>query len=99
MTDDKLRALSDFEAGPDLSDIEKLVLRLAVGMTVTPGAVTDNCFDQLKQHFSEPQIVELITSIAWENFRARFDCALGVEAEGFSEGAYCPMPATTTGSK
>jgi hypothetical protein len=31
-------------------------------------------------------------AIAWENHRARFNRVFGVLAEGFSEGAFCPMP-------
>ena len=40
----------------------------------------------------EPQIVELTAAIAWENWRARFNHALGIEAHGFTEGAFCPIP-------
>ena len=92
LTEDKLRALADFEDSPDLSDIERLVLRYAVGMTLTPVEVSDELFEQLRRHFNERELVELTSCIAWENHRARFDHAFGVEAEGFSEGAYCPIP-------
>ena len=37
-------------------------------------------------------VVELTATIAWENYRARFDHAFGIEAEGFSAGAYCALP-------
>jgi hypothetical protein len=37
-------------------------------------------------------MVELTSAIAWENYRARFDHAFGIEAEGFSAGAFCPLP-------
>jgi hypothetical protein len=37
--------------------------------------------------------VELTSAIAWENYRARFDHAFGIEGENFSEGAVCAMPA------
>jgi hypothetical protein len=37
-------------------------------------------------------MVELPSAIAWENYRARFDHAFGIEAEGFSEGAVGPVP-------
>ncbi len=48
----------------------------------------------LRQHFFDPQqMVELTSAIAWENYRARFDHAFGIEAEGFSEGAVCALPA------
>jgi hypothetical protein len=35
---------------------------------------------------------ELTNAIAWENWRARFNCALGIESQGFSEGSYCVRP-------
>ena len=43
--------------------------------------------------FDHRQLVELTSSIAWENYRARFDHAFGIEAEGFSDDASCPLPA------
>ena len=49
-------------------------------------------FEDLKSRLSEPQLVELTSAIAWENYRARFDHAFGIGSEGFSEGAYCPLP-------
>jgi len=85
-------ALRDYESSPELSDLEKLVIRYAVEMTRTPVAVSDELFAELKRHFSDKQIVELTSQIAWENFRARNNHALGLESEGFSEGAFCPMP-------
>ena len=68
------------------------MLRYAVQMTATPVHVSDEAFDQLKGHFDDRQLVELTSCIAWENYRARFDHAFGVETEGFSEGAFCPAP-------
>ena len=86
-------ALADFESSAVFSDLEKLVLRYAVGMTATPVEVSDDLFAKLRRHFTERQLVELTSAIAWENYRARFDHAFGIEAEGFSKGAYCPLPA------
>ena len=85
-------ALADFESSIDLSDLEKLVVRYAVAMTVTPVEVSDDLFTELKRHFNERQLVELTSALAWENYRARFDHAFGIEAEGFSKGAFCPLP-------
>ena len=64
-------------------------------MTQAPVEVPDELFAALRQHFNEAQMVELTAAIAWENYRARFNHAFGVEAQGFSEGAYCPMPERT----
>ena len=61
-------------------------------MTQTPVEVPDQLFDRLKQVFNDRQLVELTSAIAWENYRARFDHAFGIEAEGFSKGAFCPLP-------
>src|SRR5207245_798021 len=92
LTEAKLQALPDFESSSEFSELEKLVLRYAVGMALTPVQVSNEMFEQLRKHFSEQQLVELTAAIAWENYRARFNHAFGIEAEGFSQGAFCPLP-------
>lgn len=92
LSEKKLVALASFESSPDLTDVEKLVLRYAELMTHTPVEISDGFFGELKRYFNEKQLVELTSAIAWENYRARFDHAFGIESEGFSEGAYCPLP-------
>ena len=72
------------------------VLRYASAITQTPVAVADDLFEDLRSHFNEKQLVELTSAIAWENYRARFNHAFEIEAEGFSEGAFCPMPERST---
>ncbi len=71
------------------------MLDYSVAMTQAPVEVPDELFAALRQHFNEAQLVELTAAIAWENYRARFNHAFGVEAQGFSEGAYCPLPERT----
>jgi len=85
-------ALADYETSAELTDLEKLVVRYAVEMTKTPVEVPDSLFENLKRNFSDRQLVELTSAIAWENYRARNNHALGIESEGFSKGAFCPMP-------
>ena len=82
---------------PDRSfdEREKLVLRYTDAMTATPVVVSDELYAGLRARFDERQLVELTACIAWENHRARFDHALGIESQGFSEGAFCPLPAST----
>ena len=92
LTEAKLAALPHFEDSRELSDLEKLVIRYAVAMTERLVDVPDTLFAELKRHFSDKQIVEMTSAFAWENYRARFNHALGVESEGFSSGAYCPLP-------
>lgn len=92
LTEAKLQSLDSFEDSAEYSAEEKLALRYAAAMTATPVNVPDELFSELCTHLNERQLVELTSCIAWENFRARFDHAFGIEAEGFSKGAYCPIP-------
>jgi alkylhydroperoxidase family enzyme len=92
ITEAQLRDLSRFEGSAEFNGNEKLVLRLTVALTKTPATVDDGLFAALRAEFSEPQLVELATAIAWENYRARFNRTFGILAEGFSEGAFCPLP-------
>jgi alkylhydroperoxidase family enzyme len=62
-------------------------------MTRTPVEVPEALFALLRENFNEAQLVELTSAIAWENYRARFDHAFGIEAENFSEGTFCALPA------
>ena len=61
-------------------------------MTEPPVEVSDALFEALRPHFNEKQLVELTAVIAWENYRARFDHAFGIESMNFTEGAYCGLP-------
>ena len=92
LKEEKLKALSNYLTSPLFSSEERTVLRYADAITETPVEVPNVVFEALREFYNDTQIVELTSAIAWENYRARFDHALGVEAEGFSEGAYCPMP-------
>jgi 4-carboxymuconolactone decarboxylase len=92
ISEQQLLDLADFEASPASFELEKLVLRYAVAMTETPVEVPEALFAELRKQFSPQQMVELTSAIAWENYRARFDHAFGIEAEGFSAGAVCPVP-------
>ena len=87
-----MEALPNYRASPVFSETEKLVLEYADAMTETPVEVSEALFAKLCGNFTEAQLVELTATIAWENFRARFDHAFGVEAEGFSQGSFCAVP-------
>ena len=97
MTEEKLRALSDYENADVFGPQEVAALRYADAMTSTPAEVPDDVFQRLRDFFDEAQIVELTSALAWENYRARFDHALKMEAEGFSAGAFCPLPSGVKG--
>jgi 4-carboxymuconolactone decarboxylase len=87
----QLEELRTFEDSPAFSDLEKRVLRFATALTRTPSGVPQDLFDSLRKYFNPEQMVELTAAVAWENFRARFNRGFGIEAEGFADGAVCPI--------
>jgi AhpD family alkylhydroperoxidase len=93
LSDEELLALPSYRTSALFSELEKLVLDYAVGMTRTPVEVSDTLFAGLREHFDDAQLVELTHLIALENLRGRFNLALGVGAAGFSEGMVCAVPA------
>jgi alkylhydroperoxidase family enzyme len=93
VTEAELRALPSYETSDVFNALEKRVIEYAVAMTRTPVEVSDQLHDELRAGLGDEALVELTAAIAWENYRARFNHAFGMESEGFSEGAYCPLPA------
>jgi alkylhydroperoxidase family enzyme len=88
----QLRELAQHATSPAFSPRERLALDFTAAMTRTPVHMPDELFAALKAELGEAGIVELAGAIAWENWRARMNHALGFGAEGFSEGAVCARP-------
>src|SRR5262249_44501262 len=78
-------------SAPAFSEVEKRVLRYAAALTRTPADDPEELYNRPREHFNPQQTVELTAASAWENFRSRFNRGFGIEAEGFSEGAVCPV--------
>jgi AhpD family alkylhydroperoxidase len=92
LSDDQLLALPHYRDSDLFTELEKLVMDYAVGMTRTPAQVPDTLFAQLREHLDEGQLVELTHHIALENMRGRFNVAFGVSAADFSQGVVCALP-------
>ena len=97
MTAEMIEELPNYKRSKLFRPTERMVLEFVDAMTATPVEVPEELFARLQAEFTEDQLVELTSAIAWENYRARFDHAFGIGAEGFSEGAYCAIPAATRG--
>jgi alkylhydroperoxidase family enzyme len=92
LSDEQLLALPHYRESNLFTEVEKLVLDYAVAVSRTPVDVPDELFARLHEHFDDAQIVELTHLIALENYRGRFNFALGAGAAGFSEGMVCALP-------
>jgi alkylhydroperoxidase family enzyme len=86
-SEEKVRTVADFATSPLFSERERAALAFAEAMTITGQKVTDELFARVRARFSEPETVELAAAVAIENFRSKFNVALGVEAQGF-----CVLP-------
>ena len=73
----------DWRTSKLFSAMERLALEYAERITTTGQKVDDALFAELKQHFTDAEIVELTAAIAMENFRSKFNPPLGIEAQGF----------------
>lgn len=79
----KVRDLASWRDSQMFTDPERVALDYAERMTITGQKVDDEFFARLERHYNEKQIVELTAAIALENFRSKFNPALGIEAQGF----------------
>ena len=79
----KLAEVTRWRDSELFTEPERVALEYAERMTRTGERVDDELSERLQRHYSEAQIVELTAAIAFENFRSKFNPALGVEAQGF----------------
>ncbi len=86
-TVEKIQAVPQFKANPLFSERERAALEVAERMTITGEKVDDELFSRVRRQFSEAEIVELAADAPLENFRSKFNVALGVESQGF-----CVLP-------
>jgi AhpD family alkylhydroperoxidase len=90
-TDDELLALPRYRQSDLFTDREKLALDYTVAVTRTPVEVTDELFVEMKEQFSDEQLVEITALLTLVNLD-RFNAAFGIGAAGFSEGMVCIPP-------
>ncbi len=89
VSDEQLLDLHRYRDSERFDETERLVLDLAVGMTLTPVQVGDELFAALRARFDDRELVELVNLIALENLRSRFNATFRIGAAGFSEGQVC----------
>ena len=94
----KLRAVPQWRDSDVFTDTERAVLGYAEAVTATPPAVTDAMVADLRDRLDDAALVELTMMIAVENQRSRFNSALGLASQGFSDRCEVPAPAFRTAS-
>ncbi len=75
--------LARFSESRFFSEKEKTALEYSEKITDSNSEVSDKLFLQIKNHFSDDEIVELTALIAFQNSSSMFNSALGISAHGF----------------
>lgn len=90
-SEEQLASLDKWPDRGDFTAAEKAALRLAETVTRDAHTVSDEQFAELRAHFSEGEIVELLCSIGLFNYFNRFNDALRMEPTKPGEGG-CAAP-------
>lgn len=77
----KIAAIHDFERSDLYSDAERVALRLALAAGQSPNAATREHFEDLRRHFDEGQIVEIVAVIAAFGFLNRWNETMATDLE------------------
>lgn len=92
-----LRAVPRWRDSDAFTPLERRVLAYAEAVTATPPEVTDAMVAELLDDLGEAALVELTMMVAVENKRSRFNAALGLSTQGFSDR--CEVPSTAPGAR
>ena len=78
---EKLQAAWDYESSELFTDAERAALRLAHHASLVPNEATDAHFDDLRQWFSDEQIVEIVAVIAMFGWLNRWNDTMATTLE------------------
>ncbi len=81
MTDEQIRALTFYQRSPLFDEREKAVILYADRLTRGAAGMRERALEELKQLFSEEQIVELTLVVGIANFTNRFNDGLRLEPD------------------
>ena len=73
------------KAGDALNEREALGISLAERIALDPHTVTDEFFAQLKEHFSEDEIVEMVFACSIFNWGNKFNITMNMDSADESE--------------
>jgi uncharacterized peroxidase-related enzyme len=80
-SDDKIRAVWEFETSTLFTDAERAALRLAWHGALVPNQATQEDFDELKKYFNEAEIVEIVAAISLFGYLNRWNDTMATELE------------------
>ncbi len=81
VSEEKLRAAFEYETSPLFDDKERSALRVAQYAALVPNAVEDAHFEALREHFSDEEIVEIVSVIALFGYLNRWNDTMATTLE------------------
>ena len=92
VSSDKIAAIWDFERSPLFDDAERAAMRFARDASLVPNEVTARHFEELRRHWDDGQIVEMLAVIGLFGFLNRWNDTMATELEdtpsAFAEDRY-----------
>ena len=80
-SDEKIRAVWSFETSPLFSPAERAAIRLGYRSALVPNEATSADFDELRLHFDDGQIVEIVATIALFGYLNRWNDTMSTTLE------------------
>jgi alkylhydroperoxidase family enzyme len=77
----KIAAIWDFERSPHFDEAERAALRFARDASVVPNAVTTERFAELRRHWDDGEIVEILAVVALFGFLNRWNDSMATDLE------------------
>jgi alkylhydroperoxidase family enzyme len=81
---EKLAALDEFETSPAFAERERAALAFATAVVRDDEEVSDACYARVREHFSEPEILELTFIVGYQVFASKFAKAFQLAPQGFA---------------
>ena len=78
---EKLEAVWEFRTSPLFTEAERVALDFAIAAASVPNGVTDEMFAELRKHYSEDQIVDIVAVISLFGWLNRWNDSLGTPLE------------------
>jgi AhpD family alkylhydroperoxidase len=94
----KVREVPRWRESGVFTDLERAVMDYAEAMTATPPTVTDEMVAGLTEQLGTEAVVELTLMVAIENERSRFNSAMGLASQGYSDVCELPLAGAVAGS-
>lgn len=81
ITQEKVAAVWEYKTSPLYSDAERAALDYALAAGSVPNAVDETIMDEMKKHWSEDQIVEILGAVCLYGFLNRWNDSMATDLE------------------